>query len=268
MRGMLAGGCGMAKTWQILPALELVDTTYPGPGTNWAILVQPGPQRWFMARNGDGYLFGPGVHNQLSGIPSGAPQEMIMSPARDLFLWTPDKISVSREASAVFDVATMDTAYKFSGFGGMLGAVFTAGGDTMFMHEADTGWVPSTHLRAVRSTDGAVLQSLELDSIGINIISSTGSLALDPVHPWLYLAFVTRDSAAAHPGLLVVDRNTLKPLGVLKVQQASVAGSQMLDGAFTVIPSPAENVVYIITTSIGVSAHKQPGILLRFDTPQ
>jgi hypothetical protein len=264
---MLSGGCDRAKTWQILPALQLVDTTYPGPATNWAILVQPGPQRWFMARNGFGVTFGPQFNNVPLRIPSGAPSEMIISPARDLFLWTPDQNSFSLEASALIDVATMDTAYKIAGFGGMLGAVFTASGDTLFLHQADTGRTRDTHLRAVRLSDGAILQSLDLNSLGIRMIASAGSLALDPVHSWLYVAIVTLDSAAYHPGLLVVDRNTLTPLGVLNAPAGYGAGLAMTTGAFTVVPSPAEHVVYVIITSFGANAHQQTGILLRFDTP-
>lgn len=259
-----AGVCGPPSLWSIAPSLQLVDAL-PGWSwpVSWYVMAVPGPRRWFLDWNNHGYFLvcDTGCVTEFFGDPSG-PDMVIISPRGDRLLWTPQCCTV-----AVFDAATMDTAFAVPMSSDPLyesqsyGAAFSAAGDTLFVSVVG----PGPHLVAVRASDGLMLTDVRLDSLSLGLPVSfieLGPIALDPQHPWLYMSVVLRLDSLIVPGVIVFDRTTLSPLGVLPAFGAS--GRYHMP---TVVPSPLEHLVYLVATDIsGGGIHGSRARILRFET--
>jgi hypothetical protein len=156
----------------------------------------------------------------------------------------------------------------------MLGAAFSPDGDTLFFHgNLSNGGSSTEHLGAVRVSDGAVVRDLTVDSIGFGRSSalSTGSIALDPAHPWLY-AVVTFPGVAGdtlnRPALVVLDRVTWSVIGVSLAEPLSAeAYDDWIFHSTSIVPDPANHHVYVVATDYMYNVHQHHGAILVFDTP-
>jgi hypothetical protein len=92
-------------------------------------------------------------------------------------------------------------------------------------------------------------------------------MALAPDSTRLYMALVTNTLGVAgyHLSLVVLDRATLSVVGV--VNAPGDHGSELWDNSLIVIPSPGEQLVYVVSSLWAYNAHGYHPTVWRFDTP-
>ncbi|HWZ27508.1 MAG TPA: hypothetical protein VNX15_03050, partial [Gemmatimonadales bacterium] len=203
----------------------------------------------------------------MFGDPSG-PNAVTIAPGDGKFTWTAQDLH-----GAVLNVNGFDTAFALPANTSMSGAVFSPGGDTLFFHGMlSNGGSSTQHLGAVRVSDGAVVHDLSVDSIGFGrSASSTGSVALDPGHPWLY-AVVTLPGVPGNtlnrPALVVLDRSTWSVIGVAMAPALSAeAYNDWIFNSTSIVPDPANHHVYVVATDYLYDVHQHHGAIVVFDTP-
>src|SRR4029077_11044041 len=145
----------------------------------------------------------------------------------------------SANSVAVYDDATMDTAYVDVGFRGPSAGAFTPAGHTLLLASQDTAG--HFHLVAHRAGDGTVLLDLPLDTTVMPNPYAILGMALDPVRPWLYAVILTYVRGTTTWGLvtIVVNRSSWRVEGRLPVP-GSIGGS-LYGYPVTVVPSPSEH---------------------------
>ena len=118
----------------------------------------------------------------------------------------------------------------------------------------------------LRAADGSVLRDMQIDTLyGETDYVSTGPVAFDPVHPWLYAAtFVYSPIDSTYkPSLIVIDRSNWSVLGVLNTP----GRTPYLYVATAVVPSPLEHLVYVVGAVNGYSVRGYKGVIYRYSTP-
>ena len=136
-------------------------------------------------------------------------------------------------------------------------ATFSANEDTIYA-VGNQGFYGSKLVLAA-SSNGGFIDSLPLPA------SYAVDVALDPVHPWVYVALLAgTTSTALNPQLLIFERGTLRPIAVLRAP-ATEALSITAWHQFRLVPDPLMHAAYVVAT-VQV---RQPGPvhakILRFD---
>ncbi len=251
------GTCGVPKLWSITSSPQLLDSIACCSYT-WYTSGQPSDRRWIFNWNNHNYFYNcdsvPCAQRYFASADG--PSGVTISPRGDRFLWLP------ADQPVVFDSKTLDTAFVLPQFGGLYGA-FSFEGDTLAVTAGDSA--NHVHVLAVRATDGTIVHDLEVDSvIPLPRYRGWSSVAFDPTRPWLYALIFRFGDSTWVPTLLVLDRSTWSPVGVLDVPEGKIPG---MFAAFAIVPSPLEHGVYLVNAVNGYSMHSYHAVITRFSTP-
>ncbi len=254
------GSCGFPKLWSLTQPPVALDSI-ACCGFEWYTSGQPSPGRWIFNQNNHNqfYVCDPACAS-TSFLSIDGPNGVLVSPRGDRFLWLPASDPVVRDAR------TLDTAWVIPGFRSLEGA-FSFEGDTLAVTaHRDDG--PGGHLLVLRADDGTVLRDIRLDSLTSDTARyfSVGTVAFDPIQPWLYVTTYTYSAAdtAWNMSLVVLDRATWSLLGVLRTEARQ---NPYLYPATALVPSPVEHRVYLVSALNGYNTHGYPGTILEFSTP-
>jgi hypothetical protein len=253
------GGCGNPKVWDVLPQLLLVDS-FAISWNQWYTLGQPADRRWIFNRNNTNLFVtcdtAPCARTYFGSADG--PDGTTVSPRGDRFIWLP------AARVTVYDALTLDTAFSLGQFGSAWGSAFSFEGDTLIVATGDSAGRPL--IVGLRASDGMVLRVLALDSLALPGVAgiTPGPVALDPLNPWLYVALELRlVDGARRTALLVAHRGSWSVLGVLPTPLPTIT----LFTAPTVVPSPLEGLVYVVSLAHGYNLHGLRADVLRFTTP-
>jgi hypothetical protein len=223
-------------SWSLRPQVELTEDSLCGAGH-------------FVAELAPGRVVSVGAHDVAISLPDSATctrsflagaegtYDVVSSPRGDRAVIIAFGYPTGYGGTGgvpVLDVATGQVAYEITQVRANPSAAFSADGDTLFVTGDDAA--PETVLLAVRATDGQPLQSRSL-------ALQAWAVAPDPERPWLYVT----GHAGGHGQLLVLDRASLALLATVGTPD-TVNGFQCCDVVAHIVPSPAEQRVYVIST--------------------
>jgi len=154
----------------------------------------------------------------------------------------------------VVDVATGQVAYEVTEIRANPAATFSAEGETLFVAGKDAAG--QQLLLALRAADGQRLRAVPLALVSWGI-------APDPSRPWLFVTGYTSPEGLGQ--LLVFDRDSLALLATVGAPD-SISGVICCDVAAHIIPSPAEQRVYIVS-ALEFREPTARAFLTRFRTP-
>jgi hypothetical protein len=158
------------------------------------------------------------------------------------------------EGVPVLDATTGQVAYEVTEIRTNPAAAFSAEGETLFVAGKDAEG--RQLLLALRAADGQRLRAVPL------ALNAWG-IAPDPARPWLYVTGYTSPGGLGQ--LLVFDRGSLTLLTTVSAPD-SVYGVICCDVAAHIIPSPAEQRVYIVS-ALEFREPAARAFLTRFRTP-
>ena len=193
------------EAWTLFPAPTRTDQF--GTITSTRQAMQFGPDAFFVSHNHQFDVTAPGGnYSEQAEETSG----VIMSPAHDRAT-----IRVNSDASGVpvFDVASGAIAYRVSDLKTAEGADFSRDGQLLAVAGGTAGPEAAHRVVLMRSSDGTVLHDTTLTSV-------VWSVAIDRDRPLVYVGIDVPDAGGGttHPGVVVLDRDTFAPLGVMIVR--------------------------------------------------
>jgi hypothetical protein len=242
------------RTWKVEPGVERRDSA-------------PVAAERFLDVLTGGVHVSPGGHEfriswcdttcQILGYPRGESGfEIVHSPVGNraaLLAYT-----VSDSGAPVIDADAKRVLYV-TPFRAAMGAAFSQGGDTLFLvgqdHSATAGGAGL--VAVVRGADGA---RLSLDTTSY----APCGVAIDPGRPLLYVAGIYYEAPNYWSVLGVFDRATLDPIVTLRVADGPLFGKY---GPCTVLPSPLERRVYVVTSFDAPFDPAYHVTFARFETP-
>ena len=243
-------------SWRLHPQVELVGDSLCGAGH-------------FVAELAPGRVVSVGAHDVAISLPDSATctrtflagaegtYDVVHSPRGDRAVIIAFGYPTGYGGTGgvpVLDVATGQVAYEITQIRANPSAAFSADGDTLFVTGDDAA--AETVLLAVRAIDGQPLQSRSLPL-------QAWAVAPDPEHPWLYVTGYTSPGGLGQ--LLVFDRDSLTLLATVSAPD-SVYGVICCDVAAHIIPSPAEQRVYVVS-ALEFREPTARAFLTRFRTP-
>lgn len=254
------GTCGFPKVWTLEQPPRLIDSI-PCCSFDWYTSGQPSPRRWIFNRNNHNEFFAcDSVCVNTSFFSGDGPDGVTISPRGDRFMWLPAWRPV------VFDGRTLDTAFVIAGGFLSLTGAFSFEGDTLALTGDDS--TPARHIFAVRSSDGAFLHDITVDSImslSPGRAMGVDEVAFDPINPWLYVAAYSYQpgDSVTHQHLIVLNRASWTVLGVLDAGEPHLGRYP----AVAIVPSPVEHRVYVVSAVNGEDMHGFRAIIYQYTTP-
>lgn len=248
------GGCARAVSYQLGPSVVAGDTLLGFPGT-W-VLGELGSRRSVTSSDSWLYLMNcdttPCQFQEYFG--GGAVTGLTLSPRGDRVVFD----NGGGRPPIVIDPRNLTTAFVLP----LLytnGSAFSPGGDTLWVVGTDALY-PQRIVAALDATTGGVLATAVLDSLITDRWEVLKAVAIDPEGPWLYVSLSATVSSGAHT-LLVLDRQSLALRGVLVAPRED---RQSWDFE-RIIPMPAGDVIFLVTTAQGYDLRGRRARIFRFD---
>jgi hypothetical protein len=250
-------------SWRLRPTVELVDDSLCGGWYN-AFAVELGHGRGLALGTDEVWLsYRDGLTCSRSHLVWAGASDVVISPRGDRAAIIAQGYG-SRHyldtANAplgmpVIDVEGGRIAYEVGSLHGPSGAAFSNEGDTLFVVGRDASGRQEV-LLALRAADGQLLRSLVVPL-------KSWAIAVDPVRPWVYVGGYTLPEGRTQ--LLVFDRKSLALLASVGAPD-SVSGFTCCDFGTRIVPSPAEQRVYVVWAP-HYRVEAAPAFLTRFRTP-
>jgi hypothetical protein len=245
----VTSGNGRWWSWRLRPSVQLLEDSLCATG-HFVAEMAPG-REVSVGTTGVSVSVRDGLTCAENLLQLGGTYDVVISPRGDRAVII--RFSNSLSGVTVLDVETGQVVYEVAQIRGNSAAAFSAEGETLFVAGGDAAG--QQVLLALRAADGQLLRAalLPLDSWAI---------ALDPSRPWLY---VNGYQPGYRGQVLVFDRDSLALLATVGVPD-SVSGLHCCDVNARIVPSPAEQRLYIVWTPYTRDPADR-AFLTRFRTP-